>query len=267
VSSPRPPRLRGGFVSFWLAVACGGEVAAQSSFDRGVEAYRRGDYGEARERFAATLREELDDVERARVYYDLGNAHWRLGEALPAVACYSAAVRLDPRHRDAWQNLELARAKENLPPADTGDLGATVDRALSSLRPAERRALLFGALLLWALVLALEVQHGGAALRGALLAASLLLALAVLPWAYGRLKRERAAPVLVIETGNVSLRGEPLEARDPIGELAVLEEVERIDELPGWVRVERSDGTRGWVRAEALYALDLGGDGPTAASR
>lgn len=228
---------------------------AQSSFERGVEAYRRGDYAGARTAWQATLQEELDELGRARVCFDLGNAHWRLGESLPAIVCYGAAVRLDPRHASAWQNLELARAKADLPPADTGDLAATSQRLLTSLRPAERRALLFGALVLWSLVLVLEARFGGAALRAALVGASLVLLLSAAPWAYGWQRAARRDPLWVIASGGVALRSEPLEERSPVGELATLEEVERLDALPGWVRVEREDGLRGWVREETLFAL------------
>lgn len=233
-------------------------LAAQTSFERGVEAYRRGDYLEARAQWQATLGEELDQLGRARVYYDLGNASWRAGEELAAVACYTAAVRLDPRHAEAWQNLELARAKAGLPPADAGDLGATLQRLLVSLRPGERRALLFVALCLWSVVLALEVRFGGSGARAALLGATLVLVLAAVPWAFGQLGRERLAPMLVVSKTGITLRNEPLEARAAVGELQSLEEVERIDELPGWVRVERADGQRGWVRSESLFPLQLG---------
>lgn len=234
---------------------------AQSSFQRGVEAYRRGDYAEARAAWRATLSEELDPLARARVCFDLGNAHWRLGESLPAIVCYSAAVRLDPRHAEAWQNLELARAKASLPPADAGDLAATAERLLTSLRPSERRGLLFAALVLWCFVLLLEVRFGGAALRATLGGASLALLLASAPWAYGQLAREQRSPLWVTAGGGVPLRAEPLEACSPVGELATLEEVGRLDALPGWVRVERADGTRGWVREDALFSLEPGKDG------
>lgn len=229
---------------------------SQGSFERGVEAYRGGDYAGARSAWRATLGEELDELDRARVLFDLGNAYWRLGESLPAIVCYGAAVRLDPRHAEAWQNLELARAKASLPPADAGDLGATFQRLLTRLRPAERRALLFGALSLWALVLVLEVRFGGAALRATLAASSALLLLAAIPWIHGHTTRPPEAPLWVIASGGVPLRAEPLEERAPVGELAVLEEVERLDALPGWVRVERADGLRGWARAEAFLSLD-----------
>jgi tetratricopeptide (TPR) repeat protein len=248
-------------VRFVASLVLAALPAAQSSFERGVESYRRGDYAGARAAWRETLAEPLDELGRARVLFDLGNAHWRTGEALPAIACYSAAVRLDPRHAEAWQNLELARAKANLPPADAGDLGATLRRLLASLRPDERRALLFGALVLWSLVLVFEVRFGGAALRGSLIAASVALFLAAAPWAYGCLADERPATLWAVASGGVPLRAEPLEERSPVGELAVLEEVVRIDALPGWVRIERKDGLRGWARADTLFSVEPEPDG------
>lgn len=233
----------------------------QGSFEQGVDAYRRGAYSEAQAAWRAALEEPLDALSRARVYYDLGNAHWRSGESLPAIACYTAAVRLDPRHAEAWQNLEFARNKAGLPPADSGGLGATIERLLTRLRPAERRALLLAALVLWSLVLVLEARFGGDAWRTGLLVASGALALSAVPWAYGALERPRHEPMLAIGSGGVSLRAEPLEARSTVGELEPLEEVERLDELPGWVRIERHDGSRGWARSELLFPLRLANDG------
>jgi hypothetical protein len=61
----------------------------------------------------------------------------------------------------------------------------------------------------------------------------------------------------VIATAPVTLRSEPLEERAALGEVASLEEVERIDALPGWVRVERADGLRGWLPEDTVFELRL----------
>jgi tetratricopeptide (TPR) repeat protein len=243
-----------------VAVLVPAAAAAETAFERGVASYRSGDYAAARDHWHAALAEPLGAHGRARVYYDLGNAHWRLGEELRAIACWETTLRLVPGHRDARTNLELARAKASLPPAEAGDLAATVTAALDRLSAPVERGLVFAALVLWAAVLVLEIRSGGPALRAALAGATLLLVLAAVPWVHGLLAGgdARAAPMLVVASGQVPLRSEPLETRDAIGALATLEEVERVDQLPGWVRVQRADGTRGWVRDDALFALDLG---------
>jgi len=250
-----------------LALACASRASAQdvaASFQRGVDAYRHADYDAARAAWEETLAQPLEARSRARVLFDLGNAHWRAGRTLEAIACYGAAVRLDPRHADAWQNLELARAKSELPPADSGDLGATTRLLLVSLHADERRALVFGALVLWLLVLILEIRFGGGGLRLALTAATLFLAVAVVPWAYGLWRPAHAPDLVVTAKGGAPLRAEPLEERASIGQVAPLEELQRVDGLPGWIRVRRADGQRGWVKEDVLYALP--GAGPAEAA-
>lgn len=246
------------FLALVPCLASASPAQSGARFDAGVDAYRRQAYAEARESWLALLEQRLLPEERARVYFDLGNASWRLERPFEAIACYSAALRLDPHLDVARENLEFARAKSGLPPADAGDLNATLERLLTGLAEGERRLLVTGALVLWLLLLGLEVRFGGALLRGLLVAGTVVLVLAAVPWASQLVRPEPRAPMLVVENGNVSLRAEPLEARPAIAELTALEQVERLDELPGWVRVERADGQRGWVRAGALFALNLG---------
>ena len=234
----------------------GGESFAQAQvgFDRGVEAYRRGDYAEAETIWRETLNEELSEPARSRVYYNLGNAAWRQDEPMKAVGWYSACLRVSPRHADAWHNLELVRAEAGLDPADRGDLRSTARRALLSLRPEEARLLALAALAALALVLALEAFVGGELLRWLSVLGALLTLVLCLPFFY-RLGMEEKDPMLVVRAPGVTLRAEPATSRSPIGELDAGEEVERVDALPGWIRVTRDDGTRGWVQEEALFPL------------
>ena len=51
-----------------------------------------------------------------------------------AVAAYTAAVEAMPRSQTAWDNLELARSRAGLDPADKGDFAATVKRLVMVLR-------------------------------------------------------------------------------------------------------------------------------------
>lgn len=233
-------------------------AAAQGDdFSLGVEAYRRADHAEARARWQAALARPLSDEGRARVYQNLGNAHWRLGEERAAVACYQAALELDGQNRAARANLELASARLGLEPAGVDPLA----RLRGVLPRDTARALVLLVLVLWVLALALDLALGGARGRAALGLASALVVVGTLPWLAWGLAREPVAPLAVISSGPAALRAEPLDAREPIGEVEPLERVEKLDELAGWIRVERADGTRGWVRSENLYALTLAAAG------
>ena len=243
--------------SFVLAFAAGGSIAPDHSreFERGIEAYRRGAWSEAEELWRGALTAELPDEERARLHYALGNAAWRQGATLEAVLRYTAAVRLDPRSSDAWANLELARARAGLEPADRGDLRSTVRRGLGALLTAESRALVLLALLAWVALLGVETFRGGRLLGRLVLAGALVVLLCSLPWAQGWLQRPDGRAWMVVATGETALRSEPVESLEQIGVLAAGEEVERLDSLPGWVKLARADGLSGWVHDTAVLPI------------
>ena len=223
-------------------------------FAEGVAAYRRADFAQARALWTTVLDQELTDLERARVCYDLGNVEWRSGHPHQAIGWYTACLRLDPRHADAWFNLEFARSEAGLDPADHGDLRSTVHRLLTMWYPQERRLLALLGTGLFSLVLAYEALRGGRTARYALLGTLGLFVLLSLPWLHV-LTQSESDPLLVIRSSTVSLRSEPHLDLPSTASVEPGTRVERIDELPGWVRVEAPDGERGWVQSEAVFAL------------
>jgi hypothetical protein len=253
----------------FLALLCGPGLEAQSSssatsptissaqalFERANDAYRRGAWDEAELSWQALLEDPgLAARDRARIALGLGNAAWRQEREMEAIGWYTLARRLDPWSEDARANLELARAKQGLQPAERGDLRSTLARLARIGRPEERRWAVLGALGLLAVTLAGEALRGGAAWRRAALGAALVLLVCAIPWLWG-LRAPPAGDLLVVAEPAAALRSEPRPTLDPIGQAAAGDEVRRIDALPGWVRVEEKDGTRGWVPERAVFEL------------
>lgn len=88
-----------------LAVSLPTPLTAQEAlFDEGNRLYQEGDFGGAAESYEAVLE---GGFESAEVYYNLGNAHFRLGEIGHAVLNYERAARLNPRGDDIQANLAL----------------------------------------------------------------------------------------------------------------------------------------------------------------
>ena len=230
-------------------------VLERGGFERGVEAFRRGDYAEAELAWRALLDRELPARQRARVFYNLGNAAWRRGAELEAVACYSACIRLDPRHADGWANLEFTRAQSGLEPADRGDLASTAKRLLDALSPAERAWLVLALAIALGLGIAAEAWRGGRLLRAGVFVLAGVLVLALVPWIHGLLESE-ADEVMVVRSPSIALRSEPRDDLPAVGLADAAAVLERIDALPGWVRVEDGEGVRGWVPEDAVFALD-----------
>jgi hypothetical protein len=238
-----------------IAVAPDPAAERASRFLQGVDAYRRGAYAESEALWRSALDPELARAERARICRALGNACLRQERALEAVAWFEAARRAQPRSRDLWANLELARRRAELEPADRGDLSDGLRRLLETLTPGEWELVAAVCIALAAAGGALRSWRGDRAAswlaRGAGCAA--LLALAVLGWQACCAPRD---PQLVIEREGVPLRAEPRAELAVIGRADAGELVERVDALPDWVRVRVRGDLLGWAPASAFAALE-----------
>jgi tetratricopeptide (TPR) repeat protein len=74
----------------------------------GNQAYEQGDFARAVSLYDSVL---TQGYESAGLYYNLGNAHYRLGRLAPAILQYERALDLDPGHEDAVYNLRLANLR------------------------------------------------------------------------------------------------------------------------------------------------------------
>ncbi|MBP5677000.1 MAG: tetratricopeptide repeat protein [Bacteroidales bacterium] len=89
-------------------ISFGQQTAGQMAV-KADSAYAIGNYGTA----AALYQKLITEVPSpsADIYYNLGNAHYRMQEYGPAILNYERARRLDPAMKDARQNLALANSK------------------------------------------------------------------------------------------------------------------------------------------------------------
>ena len=90
-----------------LLLAAAPAGAQNAFFDEGNRLYQAGDFEGALDRYRRILDEGLESGE---LYYNIGNAHFRLGELAPAILNYERARRLMPGDDDLLANLALARS-------------------------------------------------------------------------------------------------------------------------------------------------------------
>ena len=76
-------------------------------FDEGNQRYQEGNFDGALDRYLRILD---DGLESGELYYNIGNAYFKLGEIGPAILSYERARRLMPSDDDLLANLELARS-------------------------------------------------------------------------------------------------------------------------------------------------------------
>lgn len=91
---------------FWITRANAQVTDAVRSFDEGNASYLSGDYRGALE---AYHRAESAGYVSGALYYNMGNAYFRLDETGQAIRYYEKARRLMPENREILHNLEIVR--------------------------------------------------------------------------------------------------------------------------------------------------------------
>ncbi len=74
-------------------------------FEKANEAYNDGDYPEAVSRYTEVLK---NGEESAELYFNLGNAHYKLNHIAESIYNYEKALLLDPGDKTIQNNLEFA---------------------------------------------------------------------------------------------------------------------------------------------------------------
>ena len=83
-------------------------MAQSDAIKRANDFYAKGNYQAAAQEYEKILKEEGFSPE---LYYNLGNAYYKMNEIGKAILNYERALRLSPRFEDARFNLQMAQQK------------------------------------------------------------------------------------------------------------------------------------------------------------
>ncbi len=241
----------------WLAAML--PVSAQESpapafagfdqrFETANQAYTEGKFEAARDQYQAIA---TDGGWNANLFYNLGNADYRLGEKAAAFLAYERALALNPSHPEAAANLALLRTTTGAQVAKPG----WKERALLWPQTATaHRAPWIAAGAFWLLLLSLAPRlWKGRVARLTAVAATLVLA-----WCVTSLVIEtRQGPLWLVTGKQITARVAPTDTSKVAATLPMGSRVRVVLDRGEWLRVTLPDATTGWIGRKEVTPVAL----------
>lgn len=240
-----------------LLAAPHGWSQADSLFHKAAEAYNEGAYQEAAGYYEAILE---DNRHSAALYYNLGNAYYKMGEIAPSIYYYEKALLLDPSDPEIRNNLSFAQnmTLDAIQPLPQTEISRAYESLLYWFGIDQWAYLGIAFMILFVLgSLAFYQLASPNKKRIALLAGLLFLLLAISATALAYLQYRaylRDQPAIVF-AGEVAVRAEPNRGSETAFQLHEGTKVQVRDSLADWRKIELEDGQTGWMPAEALRVL------------
>jgi len=232
-------------------------LAQNALFEQGKDRYKDGKYQEAIENWMKIIEK---GEHSANLYFNLGNAHYKLNNVGPSIFYYEKALQLDPLDRDIQTNLAFAEnaridAIEPLPKTIFSKWHTAVSGILS-VRGWAIASVTFSMLFVcFFLVYYFSVSERKKRMlfAGSMLFLILLLAtLAMAFQVHGESLNDNPA---IIFAENTEVKSEPSmgsEAAFTLHEGTKVQIMEWDDE---WVRIQIVDGKDGWIPRTDLKEL------------
>lgn len=246
--------LVSGFMLFFSAITF---AQSTSLFEKGNELYKAEEYHEA----VTTWTKILEDGEHsAALYFNLGNAHYKLNDIAPSIYYYEKALQLAPNDEDIKNNLQFAQNAridviEPLPKSVFAKWNASVE----GLFTYDQWALTAVSALALFVLLFLVYYFSYAEKRKRLFfvgsMGAVLIAVIAVVMAYNTFGAiEKDMPAIVFSE-SAEVKSEPNLRSDAAFTLHEGTKVQILDTDSDWVKIELADGKDGWIPATDLKVL------------
>jgi tetratricopeptide (TPR) repeat protein len=220
---------------------------AKSVFAQAIKAYHAANYADAIKLNESILAQGFYS---SAVYYNIGNAHYKLGHLGSAILYYLRAQALEPRDSDVKANLSFARSLvENYAPWPTNPLFAPLERSFTD------QELLWSGFVVFALtgIFLLAGLYSGTRRKRLVLGVVIGCGLGLYIIGSGVARAHRSAMSVCIK--KVDARFEPSAQATVYFKVPEGTEVRILRSKEGWAKVERSDNKIGWVPESSVERM------------
>jgi tetratricopeptide (TPR) repeat protein len=228
-----------------------------SHFEAGNEAYNEGEYEAAVNSYERILE---NGEASAEVYFNLGNAHYKLNNIGPSIYYYEKALQLNPNDRDIRDNLAFAQnmVLDDIEEQEITGLAGLWRDSVSVLGYNQWAWLAVSFSILFAVFFLIYYFSRKTLLKRIFFTLSMVVIFfSVLSVAFAFQQKEyaRGSQYAIIFSEEAGVRGEPTLRGDEIFNLHEGTKIEVLETYQEWVRFELANGLQGWMDKNYIKLL------------
>lgn len=232
-------------------------AASTTRWEAGNKAYIEGNYEKAVEEYSAILNGGEYSM---KLYYNLANAYFKLGEMGKAILYYNKALRIAPSQEDIRHNLALAEAQTKdrivaIPEFFVNRWLRTVRNSMSCMAWSILSLVSLGVLLVCAIqfLLASRIRWRKAGFYGALCA--FVLFVATTAFAVSSRNDMLSHNEAIVMGTAISVKSSPDRSATDLFVLHEGTKVKILTEVDEWVEVVIADGKKGWTERKNIEEI------------
>jgi tetratricopeptide (TPR) repeat protein len=226
-------------------------------FEQANTLYNEGKYGEAIDKYKTILDTKNHSAE---LYFNLGNAHYKLNNIAPSIYYYEKALQLAPNDEDIKNNLAFAQnmtidAIDVVPEAG---LSKILNNAANTMTFDAWAKIAIGFVFCF-VILFLVYYFAYSSLRKRLaflssLASLTMLCIALL-FAFHKFNLDKKNKPAIVFVKEILVKNAPNNRSEESFRLHEGTKVQIIDTVDDWKKIKLQDGKTGWVSSEDIKAL------------
>lgn len=229
----------------------------QSLFDQATQNYAEQNYEEAVKNYQGILDQGKASVE---VYFNLGNAYYKLDKLGPSIFYYNKALQLNPNDSDVQNNLLFAQEKtvDVIEESPKTGLANFIDSLISifSFDTWAVWAIIFAfGLLVFGVLYYFAVKAGWKRLFFSLAVIAVVAGALSIVFAYQQQVIQQSKKYAIIYESEVEVHTEPNHNSPEAFRLHEGTKVKILDTFNGYAQIKLIDDSRGWVKQEAINEL------------
>ncbi|WP_053976356.1 tetratricopeptide repeat protein [Mangrovimonas xylaniphaga] len=245
------------FLILFVLISTLGFAQNDSLFEQANKLYNDGDYAEAIEKYEAILN---NGKHSAEVYFNLGNANYKLNNIAPSIFYYEKALQLAPNDREIQNNMAFAKnmtidAIDVIPEVGLSKIVNGATRSLGF--DGWAYAAVAGLFIFVVLYLYYYFSYSTVTKRVTFVSsfAFLGISLIALTFAFHRYELERRDQPAIVFAQESQVKSEPNLRSEEAFRLHEGTKVQVLDTLNDWKKIKLSDGKTGWISGNDIRLL------------